>query len=250
VARLAILAIAAVAALGVVGCGDSDDDGGNGGAATTSGDAMKEKGGDAMKSDGDAMEKDGDAMKDDGDAMKSDGDAMKDDSGKSGDAMKNDGEAMEKDGDAMKSDGDAMKNQGAAMEGDAATGSAAMVASRSRPGKIVKVVSSRFGRVISDRKGEAFYLFDKEKGKKSRCYGACARAWPPVITKGKPRARGAAKASLLGTTKRKNGKRQVTYKGHPLYYYVDDSPGNILCQDVNEFGGLWLVVKPNGNPVT
>ena len=234
-ARLAILAIAAVAALGVAGCGD-DDDNGNG-SATTSGEATQEKsGGDAMKSEGDAMEKEGDAME-------SEGDAMKDDSGKSGDAMKKEGDAMEKEGDAMES-------EGAAMEGEASGGGSAMVANRSRIGKVVKVVSSDYGRVLADKKDEAFYLFDKEKGKKSLCYGACARAWPLVITKGKPKARGAAKASLLGTTRRKNGKLQVTYKGHPLYYYVDDSPGVILCQDVAEFGGLWLVVKPNGNPVT
>jgi len=117
-------------------------------------------------------------------------------------------------------------------------------------GKKVKAVGSQFGRVVADGRGEALYLFAKERGKRSQCYGACARAWPPVLTKGRPRAGKGAKAKLLGTTRRKNGKLQVTYKGHPLYYYVDDRPGLILCQNVNEFGGLWLVVKPNGNPVT
>jgi predicted lipoprotein with Yx(FWY)xxD motif len=138
-------------------------------------------------------------------------------------------------------------------KGGASTGagSAVAVANRSAPpGKVIKVVDSDYGRVIADGKGEAFYLFDKEAGKRSRCYGTCAQVWPPAITRGKPRARGDAKASLLGTTRRSNGKLQVTYKGHPLYYYVDDSPGTILCQDVFEFGGLWLVVKPSGTPVT
>ena len=78
---------------------------------------------------------------------------------------------------------------------------------------------------------------------------SCAKAWPPVLTKGKPRAGDGAKQRLLGRTERRNGRRQVTYDGHPLYYYVDDSPGNILCHDVDEFGGLWLVVEPNGKPV-
>lgn len=123
-------------------------------------------------------------------------------------------------------------------------------ATSARRGKKVKAVRSAYGTVIADGRGEAFYLFDKETSKRSRCYGACARAWPPVITKGKPRAGRGVKARLLGTTRRKNGKLQVTYKGHPLYYYVDDSPGQILCQNVEEFGGLWLVVKPSGNPVT
>jgi len=117
-------------------------------------------------------------------------------------------------------------------------------------GKPIKVVGSDYGRVIADGKGEALYLFDKETGTRPRCFGACARAWPPVLTKGRPRARNGAKARLLGTTKRRGGKRQVTYAGHPLYYYVSDSPGNILCQDVFEFGGRWLVVKPSGRPVT
>lgn len=140
-------------------------------------------------------------------------------------------EAMSKTDDAMKSDS-AMKAE----------------TSMSPSGARVKVVSSDFGRVIADGKGEAFYLFDKENSKTPRCYGACAQVWPPVLTKGKPVAAAGAKQSLLGTTKRKNGKLQVTYAGHPLYYYVDDAPGTILCHDVEEFGGLWLVVKPNGSP--
>jgi predicted lipoprotein with Yx(FWY)xxD motif len=117
-------------------------------------------------------------------------------------------------------------------------------------GTVVKIVSSDYGPVIADRKGEAFYLFDKENGKKSACYGDCATAWPPLLTKAAPRAGKGAKQKLLGTTKRRNGRLQVTYAGHPLYYYKDDTPGNILSQNVNEFGGLWLVVKPNGHPVT
>ena len=116
-------------------------------------------------------------------------------------------------------------------------------------GATVKVVDSQFGRVIADRRGEAFYLFDKEKGKRSRCYGECAVAWPPVLTKGKPRAGTGADADLLGTTKRRNGKLQVTYNGHPLYYYKDDEPGRILCHNVDEFGGLWLVVNRRGEAV-
>jgi predicted lipoprotein with Yx(FWY)xxD motif len=119
-------------------------------------------------------------------------------------------------------------------------------ASKAARGTRVKLVGSEYGRVISDGKGEALYLFDKESTKRSQCYGACARAWPPLLTKGKPRAGKGVKGSLLGTTRRKNGKLQVTYGGQPLYYYVDDSPGTILCHDVSEFGGLWLVVKPNG----
>lgn len=146
---------------------------------------------------------------------------------------------------AMKEKEDAAmkeKAEGAAMKEEEA-----MAAKR---GATVKVVGSEFGRVIADRRGEAFYLFDKEKGKRSRCYGECAVAWPPVLTKGKPRAGNGADADLLGTTRRRNGRLQVTYNGHPLYYYKDDEPGRILCHNVDEFGGLWLVVNPRGNAVS
>ena len=115
-------------------------------------------------------------------------------------------------------------------------------------GKLLKVVASDYGPVISDAKGEALYLFDKERGPRSRCFGECARVWPPVLTKGPPRAGKGAAAALLGTARRPNGRLQVTYDGHPLYYYVDDRPGLILCHDVAEFGGLWLVVRPDGTP--
>lgn len=118
-----------------------------------------------------------------------------------------------------------------------------------KPGRTVKVVDSEYGPVIADEKGEAFYLFDKERSPRPECFGDCAVAWPPVLTKGEPRAGKGAEARLLGTTRRPDGKLQVTYAGHPLYYYVDDSPGVILCQNVSEFGGLWLVVTPGGAPV-
>ena len=130
---------------------------------------------------------------------------------------------------------------------DAVASDEAMAA---KSGATVKVVSSQYGRVIADKRGEAVYLFDKEAGKRSRCYGDCAVAWPPVLTKGKPRAGKGADASLLGTTRRRNGKLQVTYNGHPLYYFKDDEPGRILCHNVDEFGGLWLVVDRRGNAVS
>jgi predicted lipoprotein with Yx(FWY)xxD motif len=117
------------------------------------------------------------------------------------------------------------------------------------PGRTVKVVDTEYGPVVADEQGEAFYLFDKEESPRPECFGECAVAWPPVLTKGEPRAGNGAEARLLGTTRRPDGKLQVTYAGHPLYYYVDDSPGVILCQNVSEFGGLWLVVTPGGAPV-
>ena len=96
---------------------------------------------------------------------------------------------------------------------------------------------------------QAIYLFDKEGGPKSECYGECAAAWPPVLTEGEPRAGAGTKAGLLGTTERDDGGTQVTYNGHPLYYYAHEGPGEVTCHDVDEFGGLWLVVDPAGDAV-
>jgi predicted lipoprotein with Yx(FWY)xxD motif len=130
--------------------------------------------------------------------------------------------------------------------GSASAGTEKAAASR---GATLKVVMSRYGKVVADSKGEALYLFTKDGRGKSQCYGACAAAWPPFLTKGKPRAGKGITASRLGTTRRSDGKLQVTYKGQPLYYYVHDKPGVILCQDVNEFGGDWLVVAPSGRAI-
>jgi len=117
-----------------------------------------------------------------------------------------------------------------------------------RKGRRIRAIDSQFGTILADGRGQALYLFDKEKRRRSECYGDCARAWPPVLTTGRPVAGKGVRRRLLGTTTRRNGKRQVTYRGHPLYYYVDDAPGRILCHDVREFGGLWLVVEPDGTP--
>ena len=93
-------------------------------------------------------------------------------------------------------------------------------------------------------------MFTREKTSRSRCYGDCATAWPPLYTRGKPRAGAGAKARLLGTTKRRNGRPMVTYRGHPLYLYIGETkPGQILCQNVYEFGGTWLVADPSGKPI-
>jgi predicted lipoprotein with Yx(FWY)xxD motif len=110
--------------------------------------------------------------------------------------------------------------------------------------------SSRFGKVLFDGRGFVLYAFTRDRGR-SACYGACAKAWPPYFApKGTLRAGPGVKRSLLGTVKRRNGKRQVTYAGRPLYYYVGDrSAGQILCQDVDEFGGTWLVIRPSGKLV-
>jgi predicted lipoprotein with Yx(FWY)xxD motif len=113
------------------------------------------------------------------------------------------------------------------------------------------VRNSRFGRILFDGRGRVLYAFTRDgRGAGSRCTGACAEAWPVFVATGRPVAGTGARQSLVGTTKRRDGRRQVTYGGRPLYYYVGDkAPGQILCQDVDEFGGTWLVVRPNGELV-
>ena len=118
-----------------------------------------------------------------------------------------------------------------------------------RQGPVVKLRRSQFGRVLFSGGDQAIYLFTRDQGRKSRCYGACAKAWPPFFAKGRPRADQGVRRSLLGTTKRRDGRRQVTYNGHPLYFYAHEGPRQVLCQNVEEFGGLWLVVKRDGRPV-
>jgi predicted lipoprotein with Yx(FWY)xxD motif len=107
--------------------------------------------------------------------------------------------------------------------------------------------ASRFGKVLFDTRGFVLYGFTRDH-RRSACYGACAKAWPPYwAPKGKLTVGPGVKRSLLGTVKRRNGRRQVTYAGHPLYFYVGDTqPGQILCQDVVEYGGRWLIVRPSG----
>jgi len=110
--------------------------------------------------------------------------------------------------------------------------------------------SSSFGKAIFDGRGFVLYGFTRDR-RRSTCYRACARAWPPYFApKGELRVGAGLKRSLLGTVKRKNGRRQVAYAGKPLYYYVGDRrPGQILCQDVVEYGGRWLILRPDGKLV-
>ena len=110
--------------------------------------------------------------------------------------------------------------------------------------------SSSYGRVLFDGRGLVLYAFTRDKNGRSACYGACAKAWPVYYVKATLRAGTGIKRSLIGATKRRDGRRQITYAGRPLYYYVGDTrAGQILCQNVVEFGGTWLIVRPSGKLV-
>ncbi len=111
----------------------------------------------------------------------------------------------------------------------------------------VTLHKTKIGNVLATSSGRTLYLFMKDKNGKSACYGKCATYWPPLMKKGALRAGAGVKASLLGTTKRKNGKAQVTYKGHPLYLFkLDHAAGQIAGQRQNFFGGKWYAVSASG----
>lgn len=114
----------------------------------------------------------------------------------------------------------------------------------------VKTHSSSLGKILVDAQGRSLYLFEKDKGKRSACYGQCAKFWPPLLTTGKPTAAAGAKASLLGTTRRSNGSMQVTYAGHPLYLFVEDKkPGATKGEGSKAFGAGWYVFSPSGKKI-
>jgi predicted lipoprotein with Yx(FWY)xxD motif len=94
------------------------------------------------------------------------------------------------------------------------------------------------------------YGFTRDSSRRSACTGACAKAWPPYLVKSRLRPGAGVAGKLLGTVRRADGSLQATYAGHPLYYYVGDRrPGQILCQNVTEFGGVWRVLRPSGRLV-
>jgi predicted lipoprotein with Yx(FWY)xxD motif len=106
----------------------------------------------------------------------------------------------------------------------------------------------KLGKIIVDAKGRTLYDFVIDKGTMSVCYGGCASLWPPYTTNGKPVAGPGVSSTLIGTTKRKDGSSEVTYAGHPLYYYAHEGKYEVLCHNVEEFGGTWLVVRLDGTP--
>jgi predicted lipoprotein with Yx(FWY)xxD motif len=122
-----------------------------------------------------------------------------------------------------------------------------LTASRTTAGRVT-LHKTKIGRVLATSSGRTLYLFMADHHGKSACYGKCASFWPPLMKKGKVRAGAGVKAKLLGTTKRKNGTTQVTYKGHPLYLFkLDKGAGQVAGQGQNFFGGLWYAVSPSGS---
>jgi predicted lipoprotein with Yx(FWY)xxD motif len=118
---------------------------------------------------------------------------------------------------------------------------------RKRGTKIV-LAGSDFGRMLFDSRKQAIYAFERDGREKPVCYGECAKAWPPVYAKGRPLGGRGVRKSLRGTVKRRDGRRQVTYAGRPLYFYAHEDPGQVLCHNVDLNGGLWWVIGSDGKP--
>ena len=111
----------------------------------------------------------------------------------------------------------------------------------------VGVSQSAFGRHLVDGRGHSLYMFGMDRGRMSTCYGACAANWPPLISSAKARARVGAKQSLIGRTRRSDGRWQATYKGHPLYAFVKDTArGDTNGEGLDVFGAEWDLVSPRG----
>ena len=114
----------------------------------------------------------------------------------------------------------------------------------------VKTASSSLGTILVDQDGKTLYLFEADHGPTSTCSGGCAAAWPPATTTGSPTAGCGATASKLGMTKRSDGSEQVTYNGHPLYWYAGDTKaGDTNGQGLDQFGAEWYAVSPAGAAV-
>jgi predicted lipoprotein with Yx(FWY)xxD motif len=132
-------------------------------------------------------------------------------------------------------------------KGGAATTEPAAAGPSEGSATVTVAMVPELGKVIVDSDGFTLYDFHKDKGTTSSCYGGCASVWPPLTTGSTPKAAGGVSASKLGTTKRRDGTTQVTFAGHPLYTYVEDSkPGEANGNDVDLFGAEWYALTPSG----
>jgi predicted lipoprotein with Yx(FWY)xxD motif len=123
-------------------------------------------------------------------------------------------------------------------------------ASRGATQPTVSTSSTGVGRVLVDSRGRTLYLFEKDRNGRSACAGQCATFWPPLITAGKPRVGAGVRASLIGTTKRADGRMQVTYNHHPLYTFVKDTKaGQTNGENVSAFGAEWYALSSAGAKV-
>ena len=114
----------------------------------------------------------------------------------------------------------------------------------------VAAISGIPAKALVGSNGRTLYLFQADKNGASACTGACAAAWPPDTVTGTPQAGSGVSQALLGTITRPDGTRQVTYNGHPLYYFTADAAaGTARGQAVKAFGAEWDVVGVGGSKI-
>jgi predicted lipoprotein with Yx(FWY)xxD motif len=139
----------------------------------------------------------------------------------------------------------------AAGSGGSTASSTANATPASTKGVLIGTAKGSDGTHLTGAGGKTAYLWVADSGGMSSCSGACAKAWPPLTTKGRPIAGNGVKSSNLGTIKRSDGSTQVTYKGHPLYYFIEDkSKGSTKGQGSDAFGAKWWLVSPAGAAIT
>jgi predicted lipoprotein with Yx(FWY)xxD motif len=139
---------------------------------------------------------------------------------------------------------------GASSPGAGTYGAGPAPSSGAAMAAVVDLRSSKLGQTLVDGQGRTLYLFEADKAGKSNCNGACTSAWPPYVSKGTPQPGTGVAGALLGTSVRGDGATQVTYRGHPLYYYAgDNQPGDVAGQGLNQFGAKWYVLASSGDKI-
>jgi predicted lipoprotein with Yx(FWY)xxD motif len=132
-----------------------------------------------------------------------------------------------------------------------ASSSSGAASAASASSMTVKTQTGPLGSYLADGSGRALYLFASDTSSTSSCSGTCATLWPPLTAKGPVSAKEGASGTDITTITRPDGTKQVTYAGHPLYYFAGDSgAGQTSGQGVNEFGALWWLVAPSGQKIT
>jgi len=140
---------------------------------------------------------------------------------------------------------------GSSSSGGSTASGTTTTMSTSGPATVKTASAGGLGTILVDSQGRSIYLFQRDTGTTSTCSGACLAQWPAVTTHGAPQAAGGVTAGKLGVTKRSDGTTQVTYAGHPLYYYAGDSAaGDTNGQGLNFFGARWYAMSPDGSAVT
>ncbi len=134
-----------------------------------------------------------------------------------------------------------------ASESTAAATTSTSASSGGGAGTVDVADNPKLGQVLVDSQGNTVYMFEKDESDESYCNGSCAKAWPPVTTKGQPQAGSGVSASKLTTLKRDDGSTQVVFDGHPLYTYVkDEDTEDAYGNGLDQFGAEWYGLHPNG----